>query len=61
MVVRGAAKVIEGVESILLSESQYTYIPHGEEPALESPEHIPLELIEIQSGNYLGEDDIARV
>lgn len=59
-VVRGSALVTRGEETILLSENQSTYIPLGEIHALENPGKIPLELIEVQSGSYLGEDDIVR-
>ncbi|MEO4000999.1 mannose-1-phosphate guanylyltransferase/mannose-6-phosphate isomerase [Mesorhizobium sp. CAU 1732] len=60
IVVRGTAKVYKGDEVILLTENQSTYIPLGEIHALENPGKIPLELIEVQSGSYLGEDDIVR-
>ncbi len=60
VVVRGTARVLKGEETILLSENQSTYIPLGEIHALENPGKIPLELIEVQSGSYLGEDDIVR-
>ena len=60
IVVRGTAKVQRGEEIIMLSENQSTYIPLGEIHALENPGKIPLELIEVQSGSYLGEDDIVR-
>ncbi len=60
VVVRGSARVTRGEETILLSENQSTYIPLGEVHALENPGKIPLELIEVQSGSYLGEDDIVR-
>lgn len=60
IVVRGCAKVTRGEETILLSENQSTYIPLGEIHALENPGKIPLDLIEVQSGSYLGEDDIVR-
>jgi mannose-1-phosphate guanylyltransferase len=60
VVVRGTAKVQKGNETIMLSENQSTYIPLGEVHALENPGKIPLELIEVQSGSYLGEDDIVR-
>jgi mannose-1-phosphate guanylyltransferase len=60
IVVRGTAKVQRGNETIMLSENQSTYIPLGEVHALENPGKIPLELIEVQSGSYLGEDDIVR-
>lgn len=61
VVVSGMAKVTKGEETILLSENQSTYIPLGEIHALENPGKVPLELIEIQSGSYLGEDDIVRL
>ncbi len=60
VVVKGTAKVTRGEETILLSENQSTYIPLGEIHALENPGLVPLELIEVQSGTYLGEDDIVR-
>ena len=60
VVVRGTAKVTRGEESFLLTENQSTYIPLGVTHRLENPGTIPLELIEVQSGSYLGEDDIVR-
>ena len=60
VVVRGTAKVTKGKETILLTENQSTYIPLGEVHSLENPGKVPLELIEVQSGSYLGEDDIVR-
>lgn len=60
VVVRGAARVQKGQETLLLAEDQSTYIPVGEMHSLENPGKIPLELIEVQSGSYLGEDDIVR-
>jgi mannose-1-phosphate guanylyltransferase/mannose-6-phosphate isomerase len=60
IVVRGTARVTRGDESFLLTENQSTYIPVGEKHRLENPGRIPLELIEVQSGSYLGEDDITR-
>jgi mannose-1-phosphate guanylyltransferase len=60
VVVRGTAKVQKGDQVIMLGENQSTYIPLGEVHALENPGNIPLELIEVQSGSYLGEDDIVR-
>lgn len=60
IVVRGTARVQKGNETLMLSENQSTYIPLGEIHALENPGKIPLELIEVQSGSYLGEDDIVR-
>ncbi len=60
IVVRGTAKVTRGEQSFLLTENQSTYIPLGEQHRLENPGRIPLEIIEVQSGSYLGEDDILR-
>jgi mannose-1-phosphate guanylyltransferase len=60
IVVSGSAKVTNGEQTLLLSENQSTYIPIGVIHALENPGRIPLELIEVQSGSYLGEDDIVR-
>lgn len=60
IVVRGTARVWNGDQVILLSENQSTYIPLGVTHRLENPGKIPLELIEVQSGSYLGEDDIVR-
>ncbi len=60
VVVRGTAKVSVGDEDILLKEDQSTYIPLGTRHRLANPGCIPLEIIEIQTGSYLGEDDIVR-
>jgi len=60
VVVRGTARVTTGDKSILLSENQSTYIPLGVVHRLTNPGRIPLEMIEVQSGSYLGEDDIVR-
>lgn len=60
IVVRGTARVTRGDEVFLLSENQSTYIPLGITHRLENPGRVPLELIEVQSGSYLGEDDIVR-
>lgn len=60
IVVTGTAKVTTGDRTYLVTENQSTYIPVGEVHALENPGRIPLELIEVQSGSYLGEDDIVR-
>jgi mannose-1-phosphate guanylyltransferase/mannose-6-phosphate isomerase len=60
VVVKGTARIQRGEETILLSENQSTYIPLGVKHRLENPGKIPLELIEVQSGSYLGEDDIIR-
>lgn len=60
IVVSGTAKVTNGDKELMLTENQSTYIPVGVVHALENPGVIPLELIEVQSGSYLGEDDIVR-
>ena len=60
VVVSGTAKVQNGDKEILLTENESTYIPVGVVHALENPGKIPLELVEVQSGSYLGEDDIVR-
>ncbi len=60
VVVRGTAKIVRGNEELLLYEDQSTYIPLGTMHRLENPGKIPLDLIEVQSGSYLGEDDIVR-
>ncbi len=60
VVVKGTALVTKGDEQILLSENESTYIPLGIVHCLENPGVIPLEIVEVQSGSYLGEDDIIR-
>ena len=60
IVVSGSALVTVGDKKMLLTENQSTYIPIGEVHRLENPGVIPLEMIEVQSGSYLGEDDIVR-
>jgi mannose-1-phosphate guanylyltransferase/mannose-6-phosphate isomerase len=60
IVVKGTALVTRGEEEVLLSENQSTYIPLGVKHRLENPGKTDLELIEVQSGSYLGEDDIVR-
>jgi len=60
IVVSGSAKVTNGNETFILSENQSTYIPVGVVHSLENPGKIELEIIEVQSGSYLGEDDIVR-
>jgi mannose-1-phosphate guanylyltransferase / mannose-6-phosphate isomerase len=60
VVVTGTARVTNGDKDEYLTENQSTYIPLGVVHSLENPGKIPLELIEIQSGGYLGEDDIVR-
>ncbi len=61
VVVNGTAEVTCGDRTILLTENQSTYIPLGESHRLANPGAIPLEIIEVQSGGYLGEDDIIRI
>ena len=58
IVVQGTAMIDIGSDQILLTENQSVFIPIGTEHKLENPGNITLELIEIQSGSYLGEDDI---
>lgn len=60
IVVSGTAKVTKGTETFLLSENQSTFIPLGTTHRLENPGRVELEMIEVQSGSYLGEDDIVR-
>ncbi|MBV0932310.1 mannose-1-phosphate guanylyltransferase/mannose-6-phosphate isomerase [Marinobacterium weihaiense] len=60
IVVSGTALVVCGDEEKILTENQSTYIPVGEKHRLSNPGKVPLEVIEVQSGNYLGEDDIVR-
>lgn len=61
IVVRGTAKVTRGEEVFLVGENESTYIPMGTVHRLENPGKLPLEMIEVQSGSYLGEDDIVRI
>lgn len=60
IVVQGTARVTRGDDTFLLGENQSTYIPMGVRHRLENPGKVPLHLIEVQSGSYLGEDDIVR-
>ncbi len=60
IVVTGTARVTRGEETFILSENESTYIPVGVRHRLENPGRLPLEIIEVQSGAYLGEDDIVR-
>ena len=60
IVVSGTAKVTNGDKTFLVTENESTYIPIGVIHALENPGQLPLEIIEVQSGSYLGEDDIVR-
>ena len=61
VIVSGVARVTNGDDTFLLGENESTYIPIGVVHALENPGKVPLEIIEIQSGSYLGEDDIVRL
>jgi mannose-1-phosphate guanylyltransferase/mannose-6-phosphate isomerase len=61
VVVSGTARVTRGSEVTLLTENQSLYIPVGETHRLENPGKVPLQIIEVQTGSYLGEDDIVRV
>jgi mannose-1-phosphate guanylyltransferase/mannose-6-phosphate isomerase len=60
VVVSGTARVTCGEKVSLLSENESTYIPIGMNHRLENPGKLPLHIIEVQSGSYLGEDDIVR-
>ena len=60
IVVKGTARVTAGDDTFLLGENESTYIPMGTTHRLENPGKVPLHLIEVQSGSYLGEDDIVR-
>ena len=61
IVVKGTAKVTLEDKTFLVSENESTFVPVGKVHSLENPGRIPLELIEVQSGSYLGEDDIVRL
>jgi mannose-1-phosphate guanylyltransferase/mannose-6-phosphate isomerase len=61
IVVKGVAKITRGEDTLLLAENESTYIPLGMVHRLENPGKVDLELIEVQSGAYLGEDDIVRL
>lgn len=60
IVVKGTAEITNGDQVIMLTENQSTYIPQGQTHRLSNPGKTPLEIIEVQSGSYLGEDDIVR-
>jgi mannose-1-phosphate guanylyltransferase/mannose-6-phosphate isomerase len=60
VVVKGRAKVTRNEDTLYLNENESTYIPIGTKHRLENPGSVPLEVIEVQSGSYLGEDDIVR-
>lgn len=61
IVVKGSARVTKGEDTFMVHENESTFIPIGTVHALENPGVIPLEMIEVQSGSYLGEDDIVRL
>ena len=61
VVVRGVAEITCGERTIILRENESTFIPLGERHRLSNPSAEPLEIIEVQSGAYLGEDDIIRI
>jgi len=61
VVVNGTALVTRGEEQMLLQENESVYLPLGCVHRLENPGKVPLNLIEVQSGAYLGEDDIVRI
>lgn len=60
IVISGIAKVQSGEEDIMLSKNESTYVPRFTQHRLENPGRVPLVLIEVQNGEYLGEDDIIR-
>ncbi len=60
IVVKGTARIVREEDSFILTENQSTYIPLGVKHRLENPGKVPLEIVEVQSGSYLGEDDIVR-
>jgi mannose-1-phosphate guanylyltransferase/mannose-6-phosphate isomerase len=60
VVVAGSARITRGEEVFMLAENQSTYIPVGVKHRIENPGTVPVEIIEVQSGSYLGEDDIVR-
>ena len=60
IVVTGTARITRGEETFLLGENESTYIPLGTKHRIENPGMVPLHIIEVQSGSYLGEDDIVR-
>lgn len=61
IVVKGTAEITNGDKTLILTENQSTYIPRGQTHRLANPGKTPLEIIEVQSGGYLGEDDIVRI
>jgi mannose-1-phosphate guanylyltransferase/mannose-6-phosphate isomerase len=61
VVIKGTAEITNGEQVLTLSENQSTYIPPGGIHRLANPGDVPLEIIEVQSGSYVGEDDIERI
>ena len=61
VILAGTWQITVNGKQFLLTENQSTFIPIGAEHCLENPGRIPLEVLEIQSGSYLGEDDIIRI
>ncbi len=61
IVVQGTARITCDDKSFLLSENESTYIPVGATHRIENPGKVPLHIVEVQSGSYLGEDDIVRL
>ncbi len=61
VVVKGTARITRGEDVFLLQENESTYIPVGTVHRIENPGSEPLQIIEVQSGSYLGEDDIVRL
>jgi len=61
VVVRGAAKVTIGDKEFVIHENESVYVPKSTLHRLENPGRVPLEIIEVQNGEYVGEDDIKRV
>jgi mannose-1-phosphate guanylyltransferase/mannose-6-phosphate isomerase len=59
--VKGAAKVTIGEQELLVHENESVYVPKSQVHRLENPGKVPLELIEVQVGEYVGEDDIVRL
>lgn len=61
VVVQGTARITRGSETFLVAENESTFIPVGETHRIENPGRVPLEMVEIRTGSYLGEDDIERL
>lgn len=60
VVIQGTAKVTKGEEEFFLTENESIYIPIGQKHRLENPGLVPLKIVEVQNGSYVGEDDIVR-